>query len=682
MAKKDYIPGIPVPVDQLCARPDTIDFRDKMYEATLVEVPSRIPLETYQAVYEDEPDYILNQGTEGACTGFGLAAVANFLLRRRAVTSDPRPVSPRMFYEMAKRYDEWPGEEYSGSSARGAMKGWHKHGVCLQKIWPYNARKARAILTRERALNAAERPLGAYYRVNHQDLAAMHSALAEVGILYASASVHEGWGQIDAHDGVIPRNDARRGGHAFALVGYDERGFWLQNSWGSRWGRGGFALITYEDWLANATDVWVARLGAPVQMAGRAQAAAGLRSAGQVRAEYAFHDLRPHIVSIGNDGELRPTGQFATTKADVDQIFIQDIPDLTGNWKTKRLLLYAHGGLVGEPEAIQRVAEYRQTLLTSEVYPLSFIWKTDFWSTLANILKDALSRRRPEGFLDNLKDFMLDRLDDTLEPIARPLGKPLWDEMKENAERATRAARGGARYVLDHIQKLLRSADWEIHIVGHSAGSIFMGPIVERLCSSGAKRVESCTLWAPACTMDFFKEQYLPAIRSKALKNFSLFTLKDAAEQDDTCANIYHKSLLYLVSHAFEDDFRVFFGSGEPLLGMEKYLLKEEAFFKLDARAIRKKNPSVVNLFDSDRAQWIRSPNGLTPGLPDACHARRHGDFDDDAPTVQATLARILGVSKIKNAESFKPAAFDSTLRARRRALESETTQPKPVERL
>jgi hypothetical protein len=53
---------------------------------------------------------ILNQGQEGACTGLGLATVANYLLRRRKIVSDPKPVSARMLYEMARRYDEWPGK--------------------------------------------------------------------------------------------------------------------------------------------------------------------------------------------------------------------------------------------------------------------------------------------------------------------------------------------------------------------------------------------------------------------------------------------------------------------------------------------------------------------------------------------------------------------------------------------
>ncbi|HYP15944.1 MAG TPA: C1 family peptidase, partial [Opitutus sp.] len=232
---------------RLNARPDPIDFRDLMFEPTLVEVPQRITLEDYRATFgrRAQPP-VLDQLSEGACTGFGLAAVANALLHRRRVFPDRTPVSARMFYEMARRYDEWPGEGYSGSSARGAMKGWHKHGVCAEREWPYVPDDA-GTLTHQRAKDAAARPLGAYFRVNHLNLVAMHAALAEVGILYATGSVHSGWSEIDPKTGVIPGPEGKDvlGGPAFAIVGYDERGFWLQNSWGPSWGKGGFALITY-----------------------------------------------------------------------------------------------------------------------------------------------------------------------------------------------------------------------------------------------------------------------------------------------------------------------------------------------------------------------------------------------------------------------------------------------------
>jgi hypothetical protein len=111
---------------KLDAMPDRIDIRDWFYQPTLAALPA-------QVVNIPAVPKILNQGNQGACTGFGLAAVINFHLACKAVN---RLVSPRMLYEMARRYDEWPGEHYEGSSARGAMIGWVRHGVCLEQSWP------------------------------------------------------------------------------------------------------------------------------------------------------------------------------------------------------------------------------------------------------------------------------------------------------------------------------------------------------------------------------------------------------------------------------------------------------------------------------------------------------------------------------------------------------------------
>ncbi|TLD40661.1 MAG: hypothetical protein JETT_3092 [Candidatus Jettenia ecosi] len=621
----------------LDTRPDTLDFRDKMYVATLMEVPIHIDLSDYKLWQAP----ILDQGNEGACTGFGLATVANYLLRKRRVMPDDMSVSPRMFYEMAKRYDEWRGEDYEGSSARGAMKGWHKHGVCAETIWPYDTRQSDQHLNDDRVSDASRRPLGAYYRVNHKDLVAMHTALAEVGILYATAVVHEGWNMIDA-DGIIPPDDTILGGHAFAIVAYDGQGFWIQNSWGADWGREGFALVTYDDWLEHGTDVWVARLGAPVTLR-TAKATATSQSAAARQSEtYAFRDIRPHIISIGNEGLLRTHGTYGTSEADVASIFREEFPRITGKWRKRRILLYAHGGLTNESSAIQRVADYRTALLEEEVYPLAFIWKTDFWTTLTNILKDAVSRRRPEGFLDATKDFMLNRLDDALEPMVRMLGGKLhWDEMKENAVGATVESRGGARIAARYLTELAKDPSVEIHVAGHSAGGIFHAPLVQLLAAEGkitsgpmkgkrgyGLKVASCTLWAPACTTELFKQTYLPVIQEGNIGHFTLFTLTDDAEQDDQCASVYNKSLLYLVSNALEDKPRIpLFRDGEALLGMEKFVRADD---------------DLVKRFDTKKVQWILSPNNAAPGTPDHSTATSHGDFDDDKPTLRATLARIL----------------------------------------
>ncbi|HZE76375.1 MAG TPA: C1 family peptidase [Gemmatimonadales bacterium] len=642
----------------LDARPDTLDFRDLMFTPTLVEVPLQLPLAKY--LEYDVP--ILDQGAEGACTGFGLATVANFLLRARGPAKSADCASPHMFYNLAKRYDEWPGEQYSGSSARGAMKGWHKHGACADKVWPKDRSGVTDAQWATRWTDARKRPLGAYFRVNHRDLVALHAALAEVGILYATAVVHSGWDRVGS-DGIIPWERRQLGGHAFAIVGFEERGFWIQNSWGTGWGRKGYGLVAYSDWLQNGTDVWVARLGAPVQLAVDGTTTTAIASSSGGSRAYVFDRLRPHIVSLGNDGELRTSGPYGTGPADVEEIVTRDFPRVTEGWPTRNLLLYAHGGLVSEDSAVQRVADYLDPLLAARVYPLSFIWKTDYWTTITDILQDALHRRRPEGFLDAAKDFMLDRLDDALEPLARVFsGKAAWDEMKENARLASSSAGGGAALTVRHIRELLAGGGPKpprIHLVGHSAGSIFLAYLVPLLTApldggTEGPVIETCTLWAPACTLKLFRELYAPAIDQGRIRRFTVFTLTDAAERDDDCADIYHKSLLYLVSNAFEEKWRVPVvvgdSSGEPLLGMEKALERDAV---------------IRRLLKAKRFEWVRSPNAEALGSADAARSAHHGAFDDDEATVRATLARVLGRD-----QAARPITFGRTGAGKRSARE------------
>lgn len=639
----------------LNALQDTVDFRDLLYIPTLVDVPTHKDLDEYRNA--NVP--VRNQGSEGSCTGFGLATVANYLLLTREVEASTVSVSPRMLYEMAKRYDEWLGEKYSGSSARGAMKGWQKHGVCADSMWPYKAGGVDKTLTHERALDARNYPLGAYFRVKHKDLVAMHASLAEVGVLYATANIHEGWRTPDGNGFIRYRSNYKiLGGHAFAIVAYDKKGFWIQNSWSTNWGKGGFAHISYEDWLINSMDVWVARLGVPIERP-TTTAVATNRSPGATHtASYSYADIRPHVISLGNDGLLNSQGEYGTSKDDVATIFQEDIPRITQDWEKTRILLYAHGGLVGESTFLQRVAEYRSGFLLHQVYPLAFVWHTDLWSTISNIIKDASMDRRPEGILDDSLDFMLDRFDETLEAIVRGLNvRGLWDEMKENAWLATTKVDGGARFVLEELANLIEQSNnpVEVHMAGHSAGSIFLAPVAQYFTSnrkistlnniSGlGKKIATCTLWAPAIGTKGFHETYSPAILSRKINDFSLYTLTDEKEQDDHCAHIYHKSLLYMVSNALEN--RI----GEPLLGMEKYVNEDKELLKL---------------FTKPYAHWVKAPKNY---ISDAKH---HGDFDDDWQTVVSTLKNIIKPDRLRKKKEliFNFNRSSASLNDRRRSL-------------
>ena len=45
------------------------------------------------------------------------------------------------------------------------------------------------------------------------------------------------------------------GGHAMVVVGYDEEGFIIRNSFGEKWGKKGYCWYPYADWGAH-WEIW------------------------------------------------------------------------------------------------------------------------------------------------------------------------------------------------------------------------------------------------------------------------------------------------------------------------------------------------------------------------------------------------------------------------------------------
>ena len=122
--------------------------------------------------------------------------------------------------------------------------------------------------------DALARTLGVYYRVDRASVVDIQAAIVNIGAVYVSAQVHDGWDEVtfdrntraprkhaDIPD--IPLVRSRLSGHSFALVGYDAKGFIVQNSWGRRFGAAGFARMSYNDWAKHGTDALACAIGVP-----------------------------------------------------------------------------------------------------------------------------------------------------------------------------------------------------------------------------------------------------------------------------------------------------------------------------------------------------------------------------------------------------------------------------------
>jgi hypothetical protein len=165
--------------------------------------------------------------------------------------------------------------------------------------------------------------------------------------------------------------------------------------------------------------------------------------------------------------------------------------------------------------------------------------------------------------------------------------------------------------------------------VGHSAGSIFAAHAIPQLTKLGVA-FKTLQFLAPAITVDLFKQALLPAIAQGNCPHPSLFLLSDVGERDDDVGP-YGKSLLYLVSNAFE-------GRREtPLLGMERFVSdegQEAQDVDPDLDALFKKSvdgfPSLVVA-------------GKSRGAGSVSRSDSHGGFDNDPETLNSVMRRILG---------------------------------------
>jgi hypothetical protein len=654
------------PLPALDAAPDRVDLRDLPYRAPLVPLPERWPPSEEVAAYLESycaDGMILDQGRDGACTGYGLAACINFLYWRRWVAAGRPPaakpgrVSPRMLYELARLYDEWPGEDYEGSSCRGAMKGWHKHGVCAEELWPKDGRPDPRW-----AADAAERPLGAYYRIDRSAIGDLHAAIREVGAVYVSATVHSGW-RLGRHS-ELPRiawfRRPLEGGHAFALVGYERRGFVVQNSWSEGWGYRGFAILGYDDWLANGMDAWVAVTGAPISKSDAVEPApvavgrplqlrAGLAGRRPALDDPRWDEVRArrHTLVVGNDGRsLRRQPDAATSVDEIDLLFRRLPAAGLAELSSRKLLLYAHGGLNREEAAVRRAQVLGPVMLRNGVWPIFFAWRSGFGETLLAQIEDighrvleGLGLRMGRAGLERFKETLGEIRDRSIESLAaHGIARALWSEMKENAEAASEP---GAALVLaaEALARLRASVpDLEIHLAGHSAGSILLGRLLAPLAENRLT-VGSTHLLAPACTMDFAARTYGTAIgrgRRAALdrRRFAIWVLSDRNERRDAVGP-YGKSLLYLVSRALERRRHA------PLLGLEA---------SWDPSVAPERDP--VALDDPGRLRWLelwtdgpppevlREPE-VSTGLGSI--PATHGSFDNNVRVMTALLRVVLG---------------------------------------
>jgi hypothetical protein len=156
----------------------------------------------------------------------------------------------------------------------------------------------------------------------------------------------------------------------------------------------------------------------------------------------------------------------------------------------------------------------------------------------------------------------------------------------------------------------------KLHLAGHSAGSIWHAHLLARWKALGGGPVATLTLFAPAATVALFDATIRPRLGAGDVQALHHFLLTDQLERGDDVAVIYRKSVLYLVSRAYQHPHHEI-----EILGMESFW--KDALAKLPPAA----KARVTSYF--------------APGVD--CETRKHTEFDGDLATMNALLRIVRG---------------------------------------
>jgi hypothetical protein len=232
-------------------------------------------------------------------------------------------------------------------------------------------------------------------------------------------------------------------------------------------------------------------------------------------------------------------------------------------------------------------------------------------------LKD-LVRRHEARAVERVGGFT-DWTDRIIERVTRRPGRALWREMKAGARAPFEPGADGAAVVDLLLQAVAsRRAPIAMHVAGHSTGAILLAWLIEALATRAPTlRLASCHLLAPAATVGLFRSHYWPMLTAPAgqfgVDRMTVYNLGGAAELRDQVAGIYRKSLLYLVSLAYEES------TPAAILGMQIASREFES------------------VLPAERLEFVYA------GAGQRSEATGHGAFDNDPATLNDLLRGVLG---------------------------------------
>lgn len=155
---------------------------------------------------------VLNQGNKPHCVAFAWKQFLQASPHRQG-----KHLKEDFIYELAQQRDQWPGEDYNGTSVRAGAKVMSRLGFINNYLWARSAEKIKDWVC--------------------------HTSPVVMGTLWFQDMFNPD------DKGFVTPTGGQAGGHAYLCIGYSHKrkAFRFINSWGKGWGQSGRFWMKEED---------------------------------------------------------------------------------------------------------------------------------------------------------------------------------------------------------------------------------------------------------------------------------------------------------------------------------------------------------------------------------------------------------------------------------------------------